>query len=155
MPDAARLLLLPHPRRLVAGAGEGAPRGAAAEIRPDTALGRDAFALEIGGGAVCIRHGAGGARRYAEETLRQIRRSRAPRARAAHGTRPTGARLMLDVSCDRARADVVPYGAEPAAGRNLRFYPAHLRRGHDAVWRNARRSPEDVRWLDAPAAERT
>jgi len=163
MPDAARLLLLPRPRRLVAGTREGAPRGAAAEIRPDATLGRDAFALEIGGGAVRIRHGAGGARRYAEEALRQIRQQSGaalPALRIDDAPDFPVRGLMLDVSRDRVPtretlARLVELMARLRLN-HLELYTEHTfaYRGHDAVWRDASPlSADDVRWLDALCRE--
>jgi hypothetical protein len=158
------LLLLPRPRRLVAGAGDGAPRGAAAEIRPDAALGRDAFTLEIGGGAVRIRHGAGGARRYAEETLRQIRQQSGavlPALRIDDAPDFPVRGLMLDISRDRVPtretlARLVELMARLRLN-HLELYTEHTfaYRGHDAVWRDASPlTPDDVRWLDALCRER-
>jgi hypothetical protein len=157
-------LLLPRPRRLETRPGEGAARTAAAEIRPDAALGRDAFVLEIGGGAVRIRHGTGGARRYAEETLRQIR--------AQSGTALPALRIedapdfpvrgtMLDVSRDRVptRETLARLVDVMALLRlnHLELYTEHTfaYRGHEAVWHDASPlTPDDVRWLDALCRER-
>jgi hexosaminidase len=158
------LLLLPRPRRLVAGSGEGAPSGAAPELRRDLALGRDAFVLEIGGGAVTIRHGAGGARRYAEEALRQIRRQSGavlPPLRIEDSPDFPVRGLMLDVSRDRVPTRETLAGLVERMARlrlnHLELYTEHTfaYAGHEAVWRNA--SPldaDDVRWLDAFCRER-
>src|SRR5688572_16030873 len=164
MRDAARLLLLPRPRRLVPGAGEGAPSAAAAEIRADAALGRDAFTIEIGGGAVRIRHGAGAARRYAEETLRQIRRQAGaalPALRIEDAPDFPVRGTMLDVSRDRVPtretlARLVELMARLRLN-HLELYTEHTfaYRGHEAVWRDASpMTPDDVRWLDAVCRER-
>jgi hypothetical protein len=157
--DAARLLLLPRPRRLVPGAGAGAPRDAVPRVAAEPALGRDAFTLEIGGGAVEIRHGGGGARRYAEEALRQIRRQSGPalpplRIDDAPDFPVRG--FMLDVSRDRVptRETLARLVALMAQLRlnHLELYTEHTfaYRAHEAVWRDASpMTPDDVRWLDA------
>lgn len=164
MADAARLVLLPRPRRLVPGAGEGAPRTAAAEIRADAALGRDAFTLEIGGGAVRIRHGTGGARRYAEEALRQIRRQAGaalPALRIDDAPDFPVRGFLLDVSRDRVPTRETLERLVELMARlrlnHLELYTEHTFAypGHEAVWRDA--SPlaaDDVRWLDALCRER-
>jgi hypothetical protein len=158
------LVLLPRPRRLVPGSGEGAPSGAAPALRRDPALGRDAFVLEIGGGAVAIRHGAGGARRYAEETLRQIRRQSGavlPPLRIEDSPDFPVRGLMLDVSRDRVPTRETLAGLVERMARlrlnHLELYTEHTfaYAGHRDVWRDA--SPldaDDVRWLDALCRER-
>jgi hypothetical protein len=158
------LVLLPRPRRLAPGAGPGAPAGAAPDVRADAALGRDAFALEIGGGAVRIRHGSGGARRYAEETLRQIRAQSGatlPPLRIDDAPDFPVRGTMLDVSRDRVptRETLARLVDLLALLRinHLELYTEHTfaYRGHEAVWREA--SPltaADVRWLDALCRER-
>ena len=104
MPDASQLVLLPRPRLLTLGSGKGAPSATTPEVRSDPTLGRDAFALEIGGGAVRIRHGTDGARRYAEETLRQLRSQSGamlPPLRIEDAPDFPVRGIMLDVSRDR------------------------------------------------------
>jgi hypothetical protein len=164
MPDARQLVLLPRPRRLVAGAGAGAPQAMRADVRPDASLGRDSFTLEIGGGAVRIRHGAGGARRYAEETLRQIRAqsfASLPALRIADAPDFPVRGTMLDVSRDRVptRETLVRLVDLLALLRvnHLELYTEHTfaYRDHETVWRDA--SPltaDDVRWLDALCRDR-
>jgi len=171
MPDLDRLVLLPRPRRLEArggeGAprgGEGAPRGAAAELRPDASLPRDAFTLEIGGGAVRIRHGGGGARRYAEETLRQLRQQSGaalPALRIDDAPDFPVRGYMLDVSRDRVPTrDTLARLVDLMALlrlNHLELYTEHTfaYRDHETVWRDASPiTPEDVRWLDALCRER-
>jgi hypothetical protein len=163
MPDASRLTLLPRPRSLVGGSGEGAPKAAKPDIRPDASLGRDAFTLEIGGGSVRLRHGAGGARRYAEETLRQIRVQSGvtlPALRIADAPDFPVRGYMLDVSRDRVptRETLARLVELLALLRlnHLELYTEHsfAYRDHETVWRDA--SPltgEDVRWLDALCRE--
>src|SRR5262245_28670935 len=162
--DVRRLLLLPRPRRLEARGGAGAPRDAAAEMRSDLRLGREAFTLEIGEGAVRIRHGDANGRRYAEEALRQIRRQCADRLPAlliedAPDFVVRG--YMLDVSRDRVPTRETLARLVELLARlrlnHLELYTEHTfaYHGHDAVWREA--SPldaEDVRWLDARCRER-
>jgi hypothetical protein len=155
----SELLLLPRPRRLERRTGEGAPRTASAEIRPDASLGREAFVLEIGGGAVRIRHGAGGARRYAEETLRQIRAqsdATLPALRIDDAPDFPVRGTLLDVSRDRVptRETLARLVELLALLRlnHLELYTEHTfaYRGHEAVWRDASPlTPDDVRWLDA------
>jgi hexosaminidase len=164
MRDPESLQLLPRPRRLARGAGEGAPSGAAPDVRRDPALARDAFVLEIGGGAVTIRHGAGGARRYAEEALRQIRRQSGamlPPLRIEDSPDFPVRGLMLDVSRDRVptRETLAGLVERMALMRlnHLELYTEHTfaYAGHETVWREA--SPltaDDVRWLDALCRER-
>ena len=163
MNEAERLVLLPRPRRLVASAGAGAPRATAAELRSDSALGRDAFHLEIGAGAVRIRHGTGGARRYAEETLRQIRAQSGallPALRIEDAPDFPVRGVMLDVSRDRVptRETLARLVGLLALLRlnHLELYTEHTfaYRDHEAVWQGA--SPltaDDVRWLDALCRE--
>ncbi len=163
MEGASRLLLLPRPRRLVPETGEGAAHSLTPEIRPDSSLGRDAFTLEIGGGAVRIRHGAGGARRYAEETLRQIRQQSGatlPPLRIEDAPDFLLRGTLLDVSRDRVptRETLARLVALLALLRinHLELYTEHTfaYRDHETVWRDA--SPltaDDVRWLDALCRE--
>ena len=164
MPDAGRLVLLPRPRRLVASTGQGAVQAAKPDLLADASLGRDAFTLEIGGGVVRIRHGAGGARRYAEETLRQIRvqsGATLPPLRIEDAPDFPVRGLMLDVSRDRVPtretlARLVELMARLRLN-HLELYTEHsfAYREHETVWRDA--SPitaEDVRWLDALCRER-
>jgi hypothetical protein len=157
--DVERLLLLPRPRRLEARPGPGAAPETRAEVEPDALLGREAFALEIGAGAVKIRHGDANGLRYAEEALRQLR-WQAPRGLPALRIEDAPdfpvRGYMLDVSRDR-----VPTRETLAllVGRMARLRLNHLElytehtfayRGHETVWRDA--SPldaADVRWLDA------
>ncbi len=159
MRDASQLVLLPRPRLLTFGGGEGAPSATAPEVRSDPTLGRDVFTLEIGGGAVRIRHGAGGARRYAEETVRQLRSQSGamlPPLRIEDAPDFPVRGIMLDVSRDRVPtretlARLVELMARLRLN-HLELYTEHTfaYRGHETVWRDA--SPlhaEDVRWLDA------
>ncbi len=157
--DAERLLLLPRPRRLEARTGPGAPPGTRAEVEADPRLGREAFTLEIGAGAVRIRHGDANGRRYAEETLRQIR-AQAPRELPALRIEDAPdfpvRGYMLDVSRDRVPTREMLALLVPRLARlrlnHLELYTEHTfaYHGHEAVWRDA--SPldaDDVRWLDA------
>ncbi len=164
MTDAQQLVLLPRPRRLVPGAGAGAALATTPDVRADPSLGRDAFTLEIGGGAVRIRHGAGGARHYAEETLRQIRKQSVaslPPLRIEDAPDFPVRGLMLDVSRDRVptRETLARLVELLALLRlnHLELYTEHTfaYRDHETVWRDA--SPltaDDVRWLDALCRER-
>lgn len=162
--DASHLLLLPRPRRLAARAGTGAPRDSVPEASLDARLGREAFQLEIGAGTVRIRHGDANGRRYAEETLRQIRRQSGPTlpALAIEDAPDFPVRgTMLDVSRDRVptRETLARLVERMARLRlnHLELYTEHsfAYRGHETVWREA--SPldaDDVRWLDAFCRER-
>jgi len=156
-------LLLPRPRRLVARPGPGAARETAPEVRPDARLGREAFTLEIGDGAVRIRHGDANGRRYAEETLRQLRvRSGATLPALAIQDAPDFPvrGFMLDVSRDRVPTrETLALLVERMARlrlNHLELYTEHTfaYREHEVVWREA--SPltaDDVRWLDALCRE--
>ena len=162
--DANRLLLLPRPRRLVAREGAGAPRDTAPEVSLDARLGREAFTLEIGAGALRIRHGDANGLRFAEEALRQIRRQAGARlpALALEDTPDLPVRgYLLDVSRDRVPtretlARLVELMARLRLN-HLELYTEHTfaYRDHETVWREA--SPldaDDVRWLDARCRER-
>ena len=132
--------------------------------RPTPRSGATRFALEIGGGAVRIRHGAGGARRYAEETLRQIRaqsRRALPPLRIDDAPDFPVRGLMLDVSRDRVPTRETLARLVELLARlrlnHLELYTEHTfaYRGHEAVWRDASPlTPDDVRWLDALCRER-
>jgi len=162
--DPRRLLLLPRPRRLEPRAGPGAPRDARPEARRDASLGSEAFVLEIGAGRVTLRHGDGNGLRYAEETLRQIRRQAVGELPAlciedAPDFPVRG--YMLDVSRDRVPtretlARLVDLMARLRLN-HLELYIEHAfaYRGHETVWRDA--SPldtDDMRWLDARCVSR-
>jgi hypothetical protein len=161
--DAERLLLLPRPRRLEPRPGPGAPPGTRAEVAADPRLGRDAFTLEIGAGAVSIRHGDANGRRYAEETLRQLRVQASrelPALRIEDAPDFPVRGYMLDVSRDRVPTREMLALLVPRLARlrlnHLELYTEHTfaYRGHEAVWRDA--SPldaSDVRWLDALCRE--
>jgi len=156
---ANRLRLLPAPRRLELRSGEGAPRDAAPDARLDARLGAQAFTLEIGAGALRIRHGDANGLRYAEETLRQLRRQSGavlPALRIDDAPDFPVRGYMLDVSRDRVPTRETLARLAPLLARlrinHLQLYTEHsfAYAGHATVWRDA--SPldaDDVRWLDA------
>jgi hypothetical protein len=161
--DPNRLLLLPRPRRLAARSAAGAAWDTPARVEFDARLGGEAFTLEIGAGAVRICHGDANGRRYAEETLRQIRRQCGATlpALAIEDAPDFPVRgYMLDVSRDRVptRETLAALVERMARLRlnHLELYTEHTfaYREHEVVWREA--SPltaDDVRWLDALCRE--
>ena len=157
--DASRLLLLPQPRHLETRTGTGAVRDTVPDVRPDAHLGGEAFTLEIGAGAVRIRHADANGLRYARETLRQIRQQSGatlPALRIDDAPDFPVRGYMLDISRDRVptRETLARLVERMARLRlnHLELYTEHTfaYRGHETVWRAA--SPldaDDVRWLDA------
>ena len=102
--EQSQLLLLPRPRRLELRDGDGAPREASADSGLNRSLGAEAFTLEIGGGRIRIRFGDSNGRRYARETLRQLRHQcpeTLPALRIEDAPDFPVRGLMLDVSRDR------------------------------------------------------
>jgi hypothetical protein len=157
--DPGELLLLPRPRRLELPGGEGASRDATPDAQLDRSLGPEAFTLVIGGGRITIRFGDTNARRYARETLRQLRRQlpeTLPALRIEDAPDFPVRGLMLDVSRDRVPTrETLEHLVHRMARlrlNHLELYTEHTfaYAGHETVWRDA--SPltaEDVEWLDA------
>jgi hypothetical protein len=157
--DPGELLLLPRPRRLELPGGEGASRDATPDAQLDRSLGPEAFTLVIGGGRITIRFGDTNARRYARETLRQLRRQlpeTLPALRIEDAPDFPVRGLMLDVSRDRVPTrETLEHLVHRMARlrlNHLELYTEHTfaYAGHETVWRDA--SPltaEDIEWLDA------
>jgi hypothetical protein len=157
--QAHPLLLLPRPKRLELKGGEGAPREASADSGQDRSLGAEAFTLEIGGGRIRIRFGDSNGRRYARETLRQLRHQfpeTLPALRIEDAPDFPVRGLMLDVSRDRVPTKETLERLVHLLARlrinHLELYTEHTfaYTGHEAVWQDASPlSAEDVEWLDA------
>ncbi|MEN8160173.1 MAG: family 20 glycosylhydrolase [Myxococcota bacterium] len=157
--DPSELLLLPRPHRLEQPGGEGAARDATPDAQLDRSLGAETFTLAIGGGRITIRFGDTNARRYARETLRQLRRQfpeTLPALRIEDAPDFPVRGLMLDVSRDRVPTrETLEHLVHRMARlrlNHLELYTEHTfaYTGHEAVWRDA--SPltaDDVEWLDA------
>ncbi len=157
--DPSDLLLFPRPHRLDFLGGEGAARGTTADSQVDHALGPEAFTIEIGGGRIRVRFGGTSGRRYARQTLRQLRRQltgKLPALRVEDAPDFPVRGLMLDVSRDRVPTRETLEGLVHRMARlrlnHLELYTEHTfaYTGHETVWRDASPlTPDDVEWLDA------
>jgi hypothetical protein len=157
--DASQLLLLPRPRRIELLGGEGAQRGTTPDSQLDRSLGEEAFTIEVAAGRIRVRFGGTSGRRYARQTLRQLRRQLKeglPALRIEDAPDFPVRGLMLDVSRDRVPTRETLEGLVHRMARlrlnHLELYTEHsfAYTGHETVWRDA--SPltaDDVEWLDA------
>jgi hypothetical protein len=102
--EPSELLLLPRPRRIELLGGEGARRGTTPDSQLDRSLGEEAFTIEVAAGRIRVRFGGTSGRRYARQTLRQLRRQLKeglPALRIEDAPDFPVRGLMLDVSRDR------------------------------------------------------
>lgn len=149
--------LFPVPRE-IERTGEGCDATASPRFHEDVTCGEQGYRLEVGSGGIEIRHGDESGRRYALQTLAQLRRR--------HDAAIPGLSIrdrpdfpvrgyMLDVSRDRVPTRETLERLVGLLARvrinHLQLYTEHTfaYRDHEVVWRDA--SPltaEDVRWLD-------
>ncbi len=150
--------LFPIPRFLERTGGSFEAGMSQPRLRSEPALGSESYELEIGVGGIEIRHADDNGRRYALQTLDQIRhaiRGELPCLLVRDGPDFPVRGYMLDVSRDRVptRATLERIVGLLARVRinHLQLYTEHTYAysRHEAVWRDA--SPitaQDVRWLD-------